>query len=73
MNMIHLEEQAKMNWYAACAAGPNYRHIPDANVAEVSNVQRANEQPHLKDVMAQRVPGPRVGGVYAYYSERAGA
>jgi ribulose-5-phosphate 4-epimerase/fuculose-1-phosphate aldolase len=72
MNMINLEEQAKMNWYAACAAGPNYRHIPDANVAEVSNVQRANEQPHLKEVMAQRVPGPRVGGVYAYYSGRTG-
>jgi ribulose-5-phosphate 4-epimerase/fuculose-1-phosphate aldolase len=71
MNMINLEEQAKMNWYAYCAAGQNYRSIPDANVAEVANVGRAGELPHLKDVMAQRVPGPRMGGVYAYYSERS--
>jgi ribulose-5-phosphate 4-epimerase/fuculose-1-phosphate aldolase len=69
MNMINLEEQAKMNWYAACAAGPNYRSIPDANVAEVSNVGRAGELAHLKDVMAVRPPAPRRNGVYAYYSE----
>ncbi len=71
MNMINLEEQAHMNWYAYCAAGPHYRSIPDENVVEVSNVARAGELPHLKDVMAQRVPGPRVGGVYAYYSDMA--
>jgi ribulose-5-phosphate 4-epimerase/fuculose-1-phosphate aldolase len=71
MSMINLEEQARMNWYAYCAAGPNYRYIPDENVVEVSNVARAGELPHLKDVMSQRTPGPRVGGVYAYYSELA--
>jgi ribulose-5-phosphate 4-epimerase/fuculose-1-phosphate aldolase len=71
MSMINLEEQARMNWYAYCAAGPNYRYIPDENVVEVSNVARAGELPHLKDVMSQRTPGARVGGVYAYYSELA--
>jgi ribulose-5-phosphate 4-epimerase/fuculose-1-phosphate aldolase len=71
MNMINLEEQARMTWYAYSAAGPNHRYIPDANVAEVSNVATANQLPHLKDVMSQRPAGRRVGGVYAHYSELA--
>jgi ribulose-5-phosphate 4-epimerase/fuculose-1-phosphate aldolase len=71
MNMINLEEQARMNWYAYSAAGPDYRYIPDANVVEVANVARAGELPHLKDVMSQREPGRRTGGVYAYFSELA--
>ena len=71
MNMINLEEQAKMNWYAYSAAGPVYRCIPDENVLEVSNVSRAGELPHLKDVLAQRGEGRRAGGVFAYYSEMA--
>jgi ribulose-5-phosphate 4-epimerase/fuculose-1-phosphate aldolase len=71
MNMINLEEQARMTWYAWCAAGPNHRYIPDINVAEVSNVARAGELPHLRDVMAQRDAGRRSGGVYAYYNDLA--
>jgi ribulose-5-phosphate 4-epimerase/fuculose-1-phosphate aldolase len=71
MNMINLEEQARMTWYAWCAAGPNHRFIPDANVAEVSNVSRAGELPHLRDVMSQRGDGRRPGGVYAHYSDLA--
>src|SRR6266545_2378261 len=71
MNMINLEEQARMTWYAYCAAGPNHRFIPDEKVAEVSNVARAYELPHLKEVMSRRAGGRRAGGVYAYYSELA--
>jgi len=71
MNMINLEEQARMNWYAWCAAGPNHRFIPDTNVAEVSNVSRAAELPHLRDVMSRRGDGQRPGGVYAHYSDLA--
>jgi ribulose-5-phosphate 4-epimerase/fuculose-1-phosphate aldolase len=71
MNVINLEEQARMTWYAYCAAGPNHRFIPDENVAEVANVARANQLPHLKDVMSQRSGEHRVGGVYAYFSELA--
>jgi ribulose-5-phosphate 4-epimerase/fuculose-1-phosphate aldolase len=71
MNMINLEEQARMTWYAYCAAGPNHRYIPDANVAEVSNVARAGELPHLREVMAQRGDGRRAGGVYAHFSDLA--
>lgn len=71
MNMINLEEQARMNWYAYCAAGPGYRFIPDANVDEVANVGRASELPHLREVMSRRDGGRRTGGVYAYYSQLA--
>jgi 3,4-dihydroxyphthalate decarboxylase len=71
MSMVNLEEQAKMNWYARCAAGPDYRYIPDENVAEVSNVSGAAELPHLKEIMSPRGTGQRAGGVYAYFSELA--
>lgn len=71
MSMINLEEQARMTWYAWCAAGPNHRFIPDANVAEVANVARAGELPHLRDVMAQRGGVRQAGGVYAHYSDMA--
>ena len=71
MNMINLEEQAHMNWYAWCAAGPNHRYISDANVAEVSKVGRAGELPHLRDVMSQRSDTGRPGGVYAHYGDLA--
>jgi 3,4-dihydroxyphthalate decarboxylase len=71
MNMINLEEQARMTWYAYCAAGPGHAFISDANVAEVANVARAGELPHLREVMARREPGRRTGGVYAYFSELA--
>jgi ribulose-5-phosphate 4-epimerase/fuculose-1-phosphate aldolase len=71
MNMINLEEQARMTWYAWCAAGPNHRYITDANAAEVSNVSRAGELPHLRDVMSQRTGERRPGGVYAHYSDLA--
>ena len=71
MNMINLEEQARMTWYAWSAAGPGHRFLSDAQVDEVSNVRRASQLPHLRDVMSQRSPEPRAGGVYAYYSEMA--
>jgi ribulose-5-phosphate 4-epimerase/fuculose-1-phosphate aldolase len=71
MNMINLEEQARMNWYAYCAAGQHYRAIPDSNVLEVSNVARASQLPHLNEVMSQRGSERRPGGVFAYYSEMA--
>ena len=36
MNMLLFEEQARMNWYAYCVAGPNHRLIPPECVAEMS-------------------------------------
>jgi ribulose-5-phosphate 4-epimerase/fuculose-1-phosphate aldolase len=69
MAMLNLEEQAKMNWYAYCAAGPNHRRIPDENVAELSNLQTVRQQPHFAELMAgEQTRGP--GGIWAYASER---
>lgn len=68
MNMINLEEQAKMNWYACTAAGPEHRRIPESNLDELSNIAAAREQPHLRELLAgERARG--VSGVYAYYAE----
>lgn len=71
MNMINLEEQAKMNWYARCADGPGHRRIPEANLDELANLQQARGLPHFKDLLATPATpatGPRRGGVYAYYA-----
>jgi ribulose-5-phosphate 4-epimerase/fuculose-1-phosphate aldolase len=67
MNMFQLEEQAKMNWYAYCAAGPNYTGIPEADIEEADN------QPTLGD-LAHFAGGPRArgnagpGGAWKYYT-----
>jgi hypothetical protein len=73
MNMINLEEQAKMNWYARCAVGPYYRRIPEENLDELSNLRVAPTLPHFKDLLAENAATEqgrqRRGGVYAYYAE----
>ena len=67
MNMLHLEEQAKMNWYAYCAAGSDYKGIPEADIVEASN------QPTLADLahfaggsQDSRNAGP--SGAWKYYT-----
>jgi ribulose-5-phosphate 4-epimerase/fuculose-1-phosphate aldolase len=76
MNMINLEEQAKMNWYARCAAGPYYRRIPEENLDELSNLRVAPTLPHFKDLLAENAAmdqgRQRRSGVYAYYAEMNG-
>ncbi|MSQ11006.1 MAG: class II aldolase/adducin family protein [Dehalococcoidia bacterium] len=69
MNMLHLEEQAKMNFYALSAFGPNYKAIPDELIAEMSNRIPLAEVPHFKEPIAKAKGQPRVGGVWAYYAE----
>jgi len=67
MNMLQLEEQAKMNWYAYCAAGADHRSIPLERVAEMSGRTPMPELPHFKDSMVGSQP--RTGGVWALYSD----
>jgi ribulose-5-phosphate 4-epimerase/fuculose-1-phosphate aldolase len=67
MNMLQLEEQAKMNWYACCAAGINHAVIPDENIAEMTQRTALRDLPQFREVMRQGQP--RVGGVWAHYSE----
>ena len=67
MNMLQLEEQAKMNWYACCASGLDHASIPDANIREMTERTPLRELPHFREVMRQGQP--RIGGVWAHYSD----
>ena len=67
VNMLQLEEQARMNWYACCAAGPEHRRITEAQIAETTDRAHLADLPHFKDVMA--AGQPRLGGVWAHYTE----
>ena len=66
MNMLYLEEQARMNWYAYCAAGPKHATITAEQRAEsAANMRAMREQPHLKPEVA---PTPRKpSGVWKHY------
>jgi ribulose-5-phosphate 4-epimerase/fuculose-1-phosphate aldolase len=68
MNILQLEEQARMNYYAPSALGPNYPAIPDAVIAEMSSRTPLAELPHFKDPIARASGQPRVGGVWQYYT-----
>jgi L-fuculose-phosphate aldolase len=53
MNMVNLEEQAKMNWYAYCAAGPDHARIPEEMIKAERNKPRFDDLPHMKDLVQQ--------------------
>ena len=72
MNMLQLEEQAKMNYLAYCADGPNHRRISAESVAEMQGRTPLNELPHFKDSMSERRPAGGGGGVWMFYSEIVG-
>lgn len=64
-----LEEQAKMNWYAYCAAGPDYPKIPDDLVQE--NFYGGipfEDLPHFKGLAADS-HRERRNAVYSHYAE----
>ncbi|HZU15339.1 MAG TPA: class II aldolase/adducin family protein [Candidatus Dormibacteraeota bacterium] len=68
MNMLFLEEQAKMNWYAYCAAGPQHPRISDALIEEIHNRPRLEELPHFQGVLTgQREVG--LSGVWKHYAD----
>ena len=66
--MVHLEHQARLNYMAMCAAGPNHPSIP-LHLAEDVAQARPEAEPHIKARLA-RVPGSRTyGGIWAYLQE----
>jgi len=67
MTMLQLEEQAKMNWYAYCAAGPDHPRIPDELIDEMTNRARVEDLPHFKAAMSEQT-GRLEGGVWDYYT-----
>lgn len=70
MNMLHLEEQAKMNYYAMSAAGPDHPYINDALIAEMSDRTPLAELPHFREPIERAKGQPRVGGVWQYYTRQ---
>jgi hypothetical protein len=66
MTMYNLEEQARMNWQAYCAAGPDYPGIPDELLSEANPAR--TELPHFKDSETVIGGAPRPGGVWAHYT-----
>ena len=73
MNMLHLEEQSRLNWYALSAFGPDYKGIPADNMDEFAAGQAAMRQaPHLATPLAN-MPPVLVGGVWKYYSDLVSA
>ena len=69
MSMLHLEEQARLNWVALAAFGPDYKGIPTENMDEAAAGSAAMRQaPHLAVPMAN-MPPVLVGGVWKYYTD----
>lgn len=67
-NMWLLEEQAKMNYYAYCAAGPEHPRIPDELVAEIVDMmENVRDLPHFRDLPSDW--RPRSNAVYDHYAE----
>jgi ribulose-5-phosphate 4-epimerase/fuculose-1-phosphate aldolase len=67
-NMLQLEEQARMNYHALAALGPNYPSLPMELVNEIQNRPPMGDLPHFREVFARINGQPRVSGVWQYYT-----
>lgn len=67
--MIHLEEQARMNYLAYCAAGADYPWIPDALIQEMTDRPGVRDLPHFRDVLGGRGRA-EIRGIWQYYVEQ---
>jgi len=63
--MYHLEEQARMNYWAYCAAGPNYPYIADELIDEMTNRPGLNALPHFQ---GRQEPTGGPGALWKYFS-----
>jgi ribulose-5-phosphate 4-epimerase/fuculose-1-phosphate aldolase len=70
INMAWLEEQAKMNWYAYCAAGKDHPRIPEALIREMEERPPMTSLDHLKGASGTDA-SVRVSGTWAHYTELA--
>lgn len=73
LTMARLEEQAKMNWMAYCAAGPDYPGLPEPLIEEYLKMPKTGsghlpQLPHFKDVMKGVEPRP-AEDAWRYYAE----
>jgi len=67
-DMLQLEEQARMNYLAYRALGPEYPRISDELIDEISDRPPLYELPHFKDVLKGRPP--RREGIWNYRVSR---
>jgi L-fuculose-phosphate aldolase len=68
VNMLQLEEQARMNYQALCALGPDYPSLPAALLDEVRTRPPMAELPHFREPFARINGQPRTGGLWQYYT-----
>jgi len=61
LTMLGLEEQARMNWLAYCAAGPDHPFLPDEYIEEMTNRPGLADLPHFAGLVqsgSERIVGP---------------
>ena len=66
--MAHLEHQARLNYMAMCACGPNHASIP-LHLAEEVERARPEVEPHIQARLAQFPGGQASGGIWPYLCE----
>ena len=70
VNMLHLEEQARMNYLAYCAVGPNHQSLTkDQQMDFVANMRTMAEAEHLNPELAATPRKP--GGIWKHYAAKA--
>ena len=74
--MLELEEQATMNWYARCAAGPDHPRLAQEEVDDwVESSRSRSSQPHFRTADTPPQPGEArthaQSGLWAYLRELA--
>ncbi|MDE2900771.1 MAG: class II aldolase/adducin family protein [Chloroflexota bacterium] len=67
MNMLQLEEQARMNWYAYCAMGPDHPGIPEDDIVEALSQPSLSELEHFQGGPAPRQGGAGPNGAWLYF------
>jgi ribulose-5-phosphate 4-epimerase/fuculose-1-phosphate aldolase len=68
INMLQLEEQARMNYQALCAMGADYPSLPPEMLAEIRNRRPMGELDHFREPFARAMGQPRTGGLWQYYT-----
>jgi L-fuculose-phosphate aldolase len=68
MNVLHLEEQARLNYLALSALGPEYPSLPLGYIEEARSRGPMGDLPHFRESFARAQGQPRVGGVWQYYT-----
>ena len=68
MMMLQIEEQARFNYYALAAMGPDHAYIEDDRILEMTDRAALHELPQFAELLSAESP-PRAGGVWQYYTQ----